>query len=544
ETSEPAVIARTPPQQRRHKSLKDIGAFEIAKSVTAWICLQRMNKKYYEEKALQACGESLLASFSASARLHHADSQLGLENGGPIIEELQDDDVVVDGESRRESADLIYAHVGSGPSETTTQPPSFDPLSQERLFQNIRRYIRFSSGAYGKFAMDFFAPNALSFNERKELARKAQSSDSAHINHAFYSTYTARPMPEVFHTTYHNQKAGENRLLSEVSSVPRILPANKTHYNPTFYLILDHPNKSVVLCLRGTLSLHDLFVDLTCESQEVQIQGAPYLVHSGMYRAAQRVSLPADQWLAAVQEAELPSRASSSDLPNLFRADPRPPFIHEAVLAGLQAHPGYSLVVTGHSLGAGLAALITLAWGDANTGIVSASSGFPSGTKLHCFAYASPAIVATVDPVSRQTRSTQEFHRLVTSVTAGTDFVPSFGLGSVRDVAGVVARMHDAPGLASAIVARYVQSKTVSGLGAPDVEAVQELHGELHDDCFGNSKLFPIGRHFWIKEEAESGAVDVREVKRVDDLFGNLLFGPTMCSDHMPNVYEDLIRGL
>ncbi|KAJ3235296.1 hypothetical protein HDU81_000647 [Chytriomyces hyalinus] len=542
-STETAVSLSTANGSVTKKSLKDIGFIEIAKSVTAWICLQRMTQTIYEERARLACSESLKGAFSDAVRHHHSDTELAGLSSGPAIDDITENDVVVDTDVSAASMDVVFAHIGT----ESNLPQSVDPLDPSRLFQNIRRYIRFCTGAYGKIAVEFFAPGSLSFNERREIARKSRSPESAHPTHAFYSTYTSRPLPEIYHTTFHNQKSAENPILSEVSSVPRILPENNTHYNPTFFLILDHPNKSVVLCLRGTLSLHDLFIDLTCESQRATFDGTEYLVHSGMYKAARRVALPAEEWLASVHEAELPNRRNSNDLPNLFRATPTPPYIYEAVSAGLQSNPGYALVVTGHSLGAGLASLITLQWGDAATGLVKPSSGFPPATRIHCFAYASPAIVSRVDAISRRTRYTPDFNNIVTSIIVGDDFVPDFSLGSVRDVTSVVSHMHQEPGLANRLVSRYINAKASGAPSVSEVESVRGLHAELYSKCFKNQKLFPVGRNFWVRKDAAAGAGgawDVKEILRPDDVFGDMIFGAGMIADHVPNLYEDAIRAL
>ena len=64
---------------------------------------------------------------------------------------------------------------------------------------------------------------------------------------------------------------------------------DNSQYHPRFYVVIDNESKNVVIVLRGTLSLHDLMVDLTCKYDEFfddeQCEGV-YLIHSGMHKVA------------------------------------------------------------------------------------------------------------------------------------------------------------------------------------------------------------------------------------------------------------------
>jgi hypothetical protein len=42
-----------------------------------------------------------------------------------------------------------------------------------------------------------------------------------------------------------------------------------------YYVALDHASKSIVLTVRGTLSLHDVIIDLSASSDDVDIPGVP-----------------------------------------------------------------------------------------------------------------------------------------------------------------------------------------------------------------------------------------------------------------------------
>lgn len=75
----------------------------------------------------------------------------------------------------------------------------------------------------------------------------------------------------------------------------------------TTFLQTDHPTKSIVLLLRGTLSLDDIATDLACEATEFDSSlywdedelpkssgedGAKYKVHGGMWDVAVAMGSP------------------------------------------------------------------------------------------------------------------------------------------------------------------------------------------------------------------------------------------------------------
>jgi hypothetical protein len=93
-------------------------------------------------------------------------------------------------------------------------------------------------------------------------------------------------------------------------------------HEPTFHIIQDHKIKQIVVTIRGTYSMHDLMVDLVCESHEIEYCGKKYNVHEGMYKAAKFI-------------------ASSKNTINVVRR-------------ALSENEDYGLMINGHSLGAGI----------------------------------------------------------------------------------------------------------------------------------------------------------------------------------------------
>lgn len=215
-----------------------------------------------------------------------------------------------------------------------------------------------------------------------------------------------------------------------------------------YYLAVDHSTKSIVLTCRGSLGLSDLITDLTADYDQVTLPFAPaqgqYLAHKGMLLAAQK----------------------------LLRPDSR---IHDTLAQALQDYPDFGVVLTGHSLGGGVAALLAVILsmprsayeqhieahpprqGDATKAtlglhegssafVTSPSSGLPAGRPIAAYAYGPPC-VASLD-LAHYARG------LVTSVVHGNDVVPSLSLGVVRDFVQLSQLLEDDPSLTSELIGR------------------------------------------------------------------------------------------
>ena len=91
-------------------------------------------------------------------------------------------------------------------------------------------------------------------------------------------------------------------------------------YKPVHYVALDHQTKSVVVTIRGTMSFHDVLVDLVCEQDVLSFmaedEATEGRVHKGFLASANFLSTE----------------------------------LHDLVEAALLKHPTYRLIICGHSL--------------------------------------------------------------------------------------------------------------------------------------------------------------------------------------------------
>lgn len=95
-------------------------------------------------------------------------------------------------------------------------------------------------------------------------------------------------------------------------------------------MIADHKTSNIVIAIRGSISLRDIFTDLTATSDKFEADGLPpdTMAHKGMAAGATYV-------LRRLKESGILEKAFNT-------------------------YSDYGLVLTGHSLGAGVAALLAL----------------------------------------------------------------------------------------------------------------------------------------------------------------------------------------
>ena len=168
------------------------------------------------------------------------------------------------------------------------------------------------------------------------------------------------------------------------------IPATSTTITPPpFFVLNDHESQSVVLLIRGTKNLNDFVVDMSSAS----IPWEEGFVHEGMGRIAKHIA----------------------DNPDVLTA----------VKEGLHKNPNYRVRTVGHSLGAGLAALVAIRWNN--------NKVFHD---VECFAFAPPPILT----LSVKNRGSGFVHSLVNE----DDMIPRLNATCIRELACRVENAIDA----------------------------------------------------------------------------------------------------
>ncbi|KAJ1551381.1 hypothetical protein HK096_000339 [Nowakowskiella sp. JEL0078] len=379
------------------------------------------------------------------------------------------------------------------------------------LLNNFERYVKFASGSYGRHFMKVFGIGRV---------REISSNDpNHHANHYAFSIHTGIPLNCIASSSYtigaevgytagrsneslHKDMTEENDdpnlSSSPTDSAERGIPFGSPKLKPLIhYVVLDHERQVVVLTLRGTLGLSDLLHDALFKYVDFEIPGikkqknSQKYAHGGMARLAKKI-------------AEKNERNS----------------IFASVRRNLEDHPTYGLVLCGHSLGGGVAALVSILWSCPTSSyppmetsriashVINTQCGLPPGRPIHCYSFGSPSCVS--DELANG-----YCKGLVSSIINGDDLFPSLSLGLVRDLKSVSAKLLDPEnkGLSEKIIGRALgiyqnwnlQSTTNSTalVTTNEDEYFWSVVTDLRKNMVAD-KLYPPGVVYWIQSSVTS----------------------------------------
>ncbi|KAG8790624.1 hypothetical protein FRC12_011438 [Ceratobasidium sp. 428] len=314
---------------------------------------------------------------------------------------------------------------------------------------------------------------------------------------------------------------------------------------PRFWVLTDHARKQVVLVLRGTYSLNELAIDLTCDpvpfspakekplwskpgtstGNQPAEEDEPHFVHGGMLKTAELMGLHGKP-------------------------------VHTAVANALRTNRGYELILTGHSLGAGVASLLALIWADPSTGLTVRRSGLPSHRRVTAYCFGPPCVMSS--HLSKLAKS------IVTSFVYSHDIVSTLSLGSVRDMQRAAAWLCFGTEEESCgnVLSKATRRRFGRGGEEEDAEVTAQWLLSFRKTLEANmnmADLFPPGRVLWalndcdvLQETLESvnpvdrepGVLHLFEVEDVERAFSQIVFSRDMLSSHLPHNYNRVIQEL
>jgi len=259
-------------------------------------------------------------------------------------------------------------------------------------------------------------------------------------------------------------------------------------FMPGYLVTVDKSLGCVVVALRGTASISDVLADLVCQPIRIALGGEDGLAHDGMLRAAERLSATLERLVRSGLEM----------------------LAYEGRVAGIPM-----VWVCGHSLGAGVAALLTALWRDRDC--------FP-GVQVGCVAFACPQVL--------DAKLSFAMSNHTTSISLDNDLVPRLSLATAIELREALLRLHSPQeySLPSSCAAAEVLAAHARG----DADLLLEVDAKIKASTATAStlagRLFPSGRLIHLTPDRRPQEVDA-------DFFGELLIDKDMAAAHMPQRY-------
>ncbi|GLB33303.1 putative lipase (class 3) [Lyophyllum shimeji] len=573
------------------------GITQIARAIVAWVALQGVTQEWQEKKWFKHLKEIHVKEATDSNR-----SSLSRRNSRVRVTS----DVILPGNSGQ----LIAASIGEAPSRapssastrsakfsiaplTTARPrvnglTAADPprLSKAELKTTLRRLSKIVLAGYGGASLLFFGVSpgggsratssaAEMASEEAQLANAIDASEAEACGenpapktpqpdisseYSWWDVLLGKHDQEIFERAaglgMHGQIAQEE-IKAKMTATAVV---GSEHMMPRFWVLTDHGRGQVVLVLRGTMSLNEIAADLTCDAQEFEPA-------TTVMCDEEQQPVPGQYVFPSM--SQLPhSRASSINCPRYYvhtgmlrmacaMGDVGKP-VQLAVQEALYSNPNYELVMCGHSLGAGVAAILGMKWADPKTCLTVRSSGLPVGRRVSVYCFAPPALADAA--LSRLA------NRLIVSFVYSHDVVSRLSLGSVRDLKNAASWLceaetnHEGEGWAG-VTTRAKQWK--AGAGSPDdphwfiaVRKTLEANMQM-------ANMFPPGHVLWAMRDSDlhpshrsyldppstsnvRGADKLRlfEVLDVEKVFSQIVFAKDMLKAHMPHQYDKVLHDL
>ncbi|KAK5656542.1 hypothetical protein OQA88_4521 [Cercophora sp. LCS_1] len=403
------------------------------------------------------------------------------------------------------------------------------------LLRNISRYMRFASASYGS---NFLKVMGIA----KEMPIIRALDDTHHELRSF-AHHTASDANSILLSSFVDPQGGSDGTGSTNTGVPLV-----------HYISLDHESQAVVLACRGTLGFEDVLADMTCDYDDLTWRGKAYKVHKGVHASARRL---------------------------LYGGDGR---VLYTLKQALEEFPDYGLVLTGHSLGGAVTALLGVMLSEPAPGqqtfitssephsrlLGDASSTshicLPSGRPVHVFAYGPPSTMSA--SLCHATRG------LITSIVNGNDLVPYLSLGVLHDFQAVALAFKTDNNEAKVEVRQRIWDAFQTGIADKWYGGTaSKEQSRLEDEQWAyaalkvlrasmmSQKLLPPGEVFVVESQRvlrrdafllegeehfgrPAQRIVLKYVRDVEKRFREVKFGTSMLTDHSPGKYEEVLEKL
>ena len=327
-----------------------------------------------------------------------------------------------------------------------------------------------------------------------------------------------------------------------------------------YLMVADKATKSLVISIRGTLSLNDMLTDLRGEPSVIMDEEPDWLGHQGMVNAAKYVftRLHGQQTGRDRSSRSYTDRCQQRDILACSLTDPE--------------YAGYEVVVTGHSLGAGTATILAFLL----------RAAYPA-TRITCYAYSPPGGLLSL-------AAARESEKFCVSVVVGDDVIPRLSLTSIgvlaRDIKQMIAACRlpkyqvfgygcmaccckqtnnplseeivrlfprdggtDSPNTTADTAADTVTEADTAPVLLNQCPSTEDLVTSIHPPpfrvglahhCLTAPVMFLPGRILHIQPSPDGSTYQVTEQTR--RAFSTILVTPSMLSDHFPNNLQKVLE--
>ncbi|KAJ7087313.1 hypothetical protein B0H15DRAFT_843485 [Mycena belliarum] len=561
---------------------KQFGITQLARAIVAWVALQGVTQEWDEKRWLENMREihvkDVPKSFESimrarrGSRIRVTSDVIFPGNRGQLI-------VADIGEASPLRSQSFYHRgkaVGRGlVSKRPVVIPERPKMSNAQLKATLRRLSKLVLAGYGGASLLFFGvsltaahgtASANSASEKaSEAAHLAKAIDASEAEaagdfpefdapaglgdpqYSWWDVLLGKHDHEIFEQYANTSEDKADAQIKEKMRATAKIGAD--HLMPRYWVLTDHGRNQIVLVLRGTMSLNEIAVDLTCEEEDFE----PAITTTS---EADETPIPG-QFVFSVCDASAPQpprHHAHGGMLRMARAmggvgKPVQLAVHEALLH----NPGYELVLCGHSLGAGVAGLLGLMWADPKTCLTVHSSGFPIDRRVSVYCFAPPSLVDTALGKLAE--------KLIVSFVYSHDVVSRLSLGAIRDLGAAAMwlcdgnEVKDGAGY-SAVTSRAKQWK--AGLGSTDdpdwfVSVRKTLEANMH-----MANMVPPGRVLWAMRDndffpahrqtanSDSAPDKLRlfEVLDAEKVFSQVVFARDMLSAHLPHQYDRALHEL
>ncbi|KAF8131142.1 hypothetical protein EV363DRAFT_1331611 [Boletus edulis] len=574
--------------------IKKYGFTDVARALIAWVALQGVTQEHHESQWSPYLRKVEVHSPTTGSQLKRVPSRIRVTS-----------DLIFPGHRGQ----LISADIGEAPTTTHTRQrsasvlsrlsissvtssrwrdgrPEHYPKSTEEVKMNLRRFSKMVLAGYGGASLLFFGVSPMfaspaarakvpTISNEKE-AEEAQlekaihdaeaemegtsgtlpSSSEDNTEFSWWDILLGKHDKEIFERSVHVGRPDTQNVQSRMRATAVI---GIERQMPRFWVLTDHDRCQVVLVLRGTMSLNELAVDLTCEPVEFEPASSSL---SDDHDPDAKVPFPESGWCHSRRRSSYlsspPQRPRYHVHGGMLRmarvmGEIGKP-VHLAVMDALSRNPDYELILCGHSLGAGVAALLALMWADSTTCLTVSSSGLPIDRPVSVYCIAPPCLTDT--DLGRLAS------KLIVSFVYSDDIVSRLSLGSVRDIRNAalwLCEANDNGGREGYSVVTHRTRQWKSGEGSSEdmhwflaTRKTLEANMQMAD-------LYPPGRVFWARRDGdlphsqglssagsgkEAAKVRLFEVLDTEKVFSQIVFSKNMLSAHLPHRYDQVLHEL